>query len=137
MRSAIIENGVVVNVIIGEVPGSIPCGEAGIGWSYDGETFSAPPPPEPEPPTLADYEDAIQRLVDATARTKSYRDGVTFSSYANSTNPQWSADAHAFIAWRDAVWGYSYSELAKVQNGERERPSVQDFLEELPVIVWP
>lgn len=52
MRSAIVENGVVVNVIMGELAGSIPCGEAGIGWSYDGETFSAPPPPEPEPTSL-------------------------------------------------------------------------------------
>jgi len=50
MRSAIIESGVVVNVIIGSIPGSVECPkEVGIGWSYDGSTFTAPPEPEPEP----------------------------------------------------------------------------------------
>ena len=50
MRSAIIENGVVVNVIKGSIPGSIECPpEVGPGWTYDGSTFTPPPAPEPEP----------------------------------------------------------------------------------------
>ncbi|MEF2554053.1 hypothetical protein VQ042_22385 [Aurantimonas sp. A2-1-M11] len=50
MRSAIIEDGAVVNVIMGKIEGSIPCGEdVGIGWSHDGQTFAAPPVIEPEP----------------------------------------------------------------------------------------
>lgn len=53
MRSAIIENGIVVNVIVGEAPGSVSCGDGvGIGWAYDGADFIAPasePEPEPEP----------------------------------------------------------------------------------------
>jgi len=57
MRSAIIDNGLVVNVIVGEIPGSIPCDiGVGIGWTYDGEAFHAPPLPEPESgplPTLS------------------------------------------------------------------------------------
>lgn len=88
-------------------------------------------------PTLADYENAIQGLVDTTATEKMFRDGVTLASYVASTNPQWAAEAQAFVAWRDAVWAYSYAELAKVQAGEREQPSPADFLTELPAIVWP
>ena len=50
MRSAIIENGVVINVIVGTIPGSIECPpEIGIGWTYDGSTFTPPPAPDPEP----------------------------------------------------------------------------------------
>jgi len=50
MRSAIIENGVVANVIKGSIPGSIECPpEVGIGWTYDGSTFTPPPAPEPQP----------------------------------------------------------------------------------------
>lgn len=49
---AIVEGGVVVNRILGE-PGfadGIECGsEVGIGWTYDGTDFTAPPLPEPEP----------------------------------------------------------------------------------------
>ena len=50
MRSAIIKDGVVVNVIKGSLPGTIECPpEVGIGWTYDGSTFTPPPAPEPEP----------------------------------------------------------------------------------------
>ena len=50
---AIVSDGVVVNRIIGE-PGfadGIACdASVGIGWSYDGRTFTAPPAPA-APPT--------------------------------------------------------------------------------------
>jgi len=49
MRSAIIKDGEVINVIKGSIPGSIECPpEVGIGWTYDGSTFTPPPNPEPE-----------------------------------------------------------------------------------------
>ena len=50
MRSAIIKDGFVVNVIVGSLPGSIECPpEVGPGWAYDGSTFTPPLAPEPEP----------------------------------------------------------------------------------------
>ena len=50
MRSAMIKDGVVVNVIVGSLPGSIECPpEVGPGWTYDGSTFTPPPEREPEP----------------------------------------------------------------------------------------
>ncbi len=99
--------------------------------------FDEEPEIEPEPPTLADYEDAIQAMVDATAKEKLFRDGVTLASYTASTNPQWAAEAAAFVGWRDQIWAHAYAELAKVQAGLREQPTVNDFLSELPAIVWP
>ena len=86
--------------------------------------------------TLTDYENAIQGLVDMTATERMFRDGVTLASYVASTNPQWAAEAQAFVAWRDAVWAYSYAELAKVQAGERAQPTPTEFLAELPAIMW-
>ena len=59
-----IKDGVVVNVIVAELEWAqeyasagfdavVPAGDAGPGWTWDGETFTAPPEPEPEPePTL-------------------------------------------------------------------------------------
>lgn len=106
-------------------------------WEH-GEWVEHPPEaPEPLPPTLEDYENAIQATVDAAAKTKLFRDGVTLASYTASTNPQWAAEAVAFVAWRDQIWAYSYTELAKVQAGQRDQPTVEEFLTELPDIIWP
>ncbi|SDJ25129.1 hypothetical protein SAMN05428983_0824 [Agrobacterium fabrum] len=93
--------------------------------------------PEPPIPTVIDYENAIQNLVDSTAREKQFRDGVTLASYTASTKPNWAAEAQAFVAWRDNVWFYAYGELAKVQAGQRQQPSVEEFLAEITPIEWP
>jgi len=102
-----------------------------------GITVEEVPPPEPGPPTLDDYRIAIQAHIDATAQERQYDSGVSCASYVNSINPLWSAEATAFIAWRDAVWAYAFQELAKVENGEREQPTIDEFLSELPQIEWP
>lgn len=85
----------------------------------------------------ADYANAIQFHVDSTAKSRGYSDGVALASYVSSTVDQWTAEAVAFVAWRDAVWTYSHAELAKVLAGERAQPTVAEFLAELPGIVWP
>jgi hypothetical protein len=89
------------------------------------------------PPTITDYENAIQNLVDGTARERQFRDGVTLASYIGSTIPKWAAEAMAFVAWRDNVWSYAYGELGKVQAGQREQPTVEEFLAEIAPIAWP
>ena len=91
----------------------------------------------PDVPTITDYENAIQNLVDGTARERQFRDGVTLASYIGSTKPKWAAEAQAFVAWRDNVWFYAYGELAKVQAGQREQPTVEKFLDEIAPIAWP
>lgn len=98
-----------------------------------------PPPPEPPTPeqVIEQFRVAIQAHVDATAQSRRYDNGISLASYVNSTVPQWAAEATAFVAWRDAVWAYSYAELDKVLNEEREQPTVEDFLAELPAISWP
>lgn len=92
--------------------------------------------PDPSP-TIIDYENAIQSLVDRTARERQFRDGVTLASYIGSTKPKWAAEAQAFVAWRDNVWFYAYGQLAKVQAGERPQPTVEQFLDEIAPIAWP
>lgn len=87
-------------------------------------------------PNIVDYEAAIQTLVDTTATARRFRDGVTMASYVASTNQQWADEAQAFVAWRDAVWAYAYSELDKVMTGQRPQPTVEDFLAEIEPIDW-
>jgi hypothetical protein len=96
---------------------------------------------EPMPPeisfSLADFEEAVQAVVDLAAREKQFRDGVTLSSYVASTDPKWAEEARVFVAWRDKVWGYCYQELEKVRAGGRAQPTIEGFLAELPSIAWP
>lgn len=104
-----------------------------------------PPEPdasgEPSPPTpltAEQFQRAIERHVDAVAAERSYSSAVSLASYVASTNPLWQAEAEAFVAWRDAVWVYALTELAKVQAQERAVPeSTAAFVAELPVIAWP
>ncbi len=93
--------------------------------------------PSAAPPTITDYENAIQNLVDSTAQARQFRDGVTMASYIGSTKPKWAAEAQAFVAWRDNVWFYAYGQLAKVQAGERPQPTVDQFIAEIAPIAWP
>lgn len=87
-------------------------------------------------PTEADYAAAIQAHVDQVAASRGYHDGVHLASYATSTVPAWAAEAAAFVAWRDAVWGYAYAQLAAVQAGGREQPTVAGLVAELPQMEW-
>jgi hypothetical protein len=38
---------------------------------------------------------------------------------------------------RDQVWVHAFKDLDKVLNGQREQPTIEAFLEELPNIEWP
>lgn len=91
----------------------------------------------PSPPTLSEFSGAIEAHVDDAAKSRNYASAVSLASYVQSTNAQWAAEAQAFVAWRDAAWGYAYGELAKVQAGQRAIPSVADLISELPAIAWP
>ncbi|PJO48916.1 hypothetical protein [Brucella pituitosa] len=79
----------------------------------------------------------IQAMIDGKAKERQYDSGATLASYVNSTVELWATEAQAFVAWRDAVWIFALAELDKVQAGERDQPSVEDFLAELPAFEWP
>lgn len=96
-----------------------------------------PDPPE-LPPSQDDYKDAIQALIDDTARSRNYTDGNSCATYDNDPlYPQWDLEAKAFKAWRSTVWAYAYNQMYAVTQGQRPQPSVAELLSELPPIVWP
>lgn len=83
------------------------------------------------------FQTAIEAHIDEVAQGRNFRHADSARGHANSTVPEWKADADVFIAWADAVWGYTFAELAKLEAGEREVPSIAGFIGELPVIEWP
>lgn len=78
-----------------------------------------------------------QLIIDATARAKSYADGVACASYATSSNVQWKNESIVFIDWRDSVWNYLYALLSEISGGSDPIPSIQQILNGIPPIVWP
>lgn len=78
----------------------------------------------------------IQAIIDSTAQSKQYADGVSCASYVLSTNVTWKAEATAFIAWRDAVFNYAINIMTQVQQGA-PLPTVESVIAGLPTITWP
>jgi hypothetical protein len=84
------------------------------------------------------YEQAVQAKLDAAAVAARYDSIATAVSYAEEPAvPKFQADGIAFRAWRSLVWAYAYEQLAKVLAGEREQPTIEAFLLELPELVLP
>lgn len=88
-------------------------------------------------PQASDYEARVQGHIDITARSRGYRSGDALATYVSSAIPTWNAEAQAFIIWRDSVWVYAHTELAKVLAAERTQPTLADFIAELPAMEWP
>jgi hypothetical protein len=86
--------------------------------------------PEPVPQlTESDVENALQLLVDKTARNKGYRHGDACASYAFSTNPDWQIEAEAFIAWRDQLWISAFN----LENPK----TIEEVISGMPEMIWP
>lgn len=88
---------------------------------------------------LDDIENAIDALILSKAKGK-YNSVVSCITYLNSSNPQWRAEAQAFLSYRDAVWLYVIGELAKVELGTRTLPTPEDAVAEIELLypmVWP
>lgn len=100
------------------------------------------PLPEPAPPTfeqrLKALQDGVQGQLDAIARAYGY-DGISSAvSYADEPAvPKFQAEGQALRAWRSLVWATCYELLAEVQAGERDEPTWEELLAELPAYIAP
>lgn len=97
MRWALVDSGKVVNVVQEAsqptIPGSwVACGNAGIGWSFDGVTFAAPPS-APFVPTVSRRQ-ARRALLDA---------GLLASVESAINGLSEPAKSRARIDWEDAT----------------------------------
>ncbi|HCJ1046005.1 TPA: hypothetical protein NQN30_000394 [Legionella pneumophila] len=107
------------------------------GWIYEnGEVKPKPVEPMDTQQLLQIFNQAIQDFLNYKAKEKNYESSLHCASYRDSTNAQWQQEAQAFIAWRDAVWLYAYSELALIQAGEKPVPTIEEFIQSLPDLNW-
>lgn len=84
--------------------------------------------------TTEDFIAAIQAHMDDTARSFGYDDIKSAVTYAEEPAvPKFQAEGQAFRAWRSKCWAYCYEQLALVESGKREQPTIEAILAELPV----
>lgn len=106
------------------------------GWTFYNQDLQPPVIPELTPEERqAQYTDAMQNVIDATAQSKAYANGYACASYASSTIEAWATEASTFIVWRDACWQYAYQVLSDVEGGG-QAPSLDDFIANIPAINW-
>ncbi|WP_162874434.1 hypothetical protein [Pseudomonas viridiflava] len=111
---------------------------------FDGEYFHTEndgPPPDPVlPPSrlMEVFRTAIQKHLDAAAVVVGYDDIKTAVTYAEEPAvPKFQAEGQALRAWRSRVWDYCFAQIAAVHTGERELPSADMLIAELPALVMP
>lgn len=85
---------------------------------------------------LAEFTNAIQRRLDAFAQTRGYDNIMSACSYFGSGNARFKAEADTAIALRDATWEQCYAILDAVLAGERDVPTLDEIVAELPVLTW-
>jgi hypothetical protein len=145
MRHAIVQGGIVVNVVLAEPEFAAEQGwvlapdEVSTGWLYDGSTFSPPPPIVRDPAEIqAEIEAAVQKRLDDFAATRYYNGILSACTYATSAVPRFKTEGQYCVQARDATWAKCYQMLAEVQAGTRPMPSgYADIEGELPVLAWP
>lgn len=119
---------------------SIGMNEMDVEQAYNGQWYLSGYAPEKPAPTteeiLKQYEDAVQKHLDATAQSRDYDNTYTCLSYLSSTDEIWRRESNAFNAWRDQVWRKCHEILNAVMAEEIEPPTVEELIAQLPVIDW-
>lgn len=93
-------------------------------------------PDAPPVPSVEDYKQAVQSLLDSTAINYGYDDVKSAVTYAEEpTVLKFQIEGKSFRSWRSQCWEYCYEQLEKVQNKERTVPSVEELVAELPKFV--
>lgn len=82
--------------------------------------------------------DAIQiQVLDATAQSHGYDSVDSSVKYQDGSNQLWSDESYALVSWTIEVWSKCHEILNKVTDGEIPEPTIDELIEQMPVMVWP
>lgn len=84
----------------------------------------------------SDYTARLEQHYDAVARQRRYDNRITCALRAGYAGP-FQSEGQAFAQWMDACNAQGYEIMAEVAAGERELPTFEDVMAELPAMVWP
>lgn len=104
----------------------------------NGRPYLADPPPPTQDQQIRVYEKAVQLHMDSAAKAHGYDNIATAVSYADEPAvSKFQREGKAFREWRSFVWAHCYDQLAKYNAGEIEKPTVDQLVAGLPVLVIP
>ena len=86
--------------------------------------------------SMQDYDTALMGLYDSTAQAMGYLNWQTCALRAHRPGP-FEAEGTAFYDWMEACNVQGYAILAGVTGGQREQPTIEQFLSEMPAFVRP
>ena len=103
----------------------------------NGLTRYTPPAPVLTPDQIAAATmSQLEAFYDSKAQEKGFDTRYTLIARAGYTGP-WQATAQAFGAWMDGCNVYAASVKAAVLSGNRQIPTPERLISELPPLVWP
>lgn len=82
------------------------------------------------------YDAELMAFFDRKAMERRYENRVTCALRAGFPGP-FQADGLAFAQWMDQCNAYGYQVIDDVKAGKRQLPSEDEFIAELPPMVWP
>lgn len=82
------------------------------------------------------FQRAVTAYLDSEAHKKGY-DNIINAALRSGFSGPYHDEGVAFAVWMDACWKKCYDELARLEQGLRTEPSIDEFLSELPVLVLP
>lgn len=96
---------------------------------------------EPTPPTEAEIQkyltDGVQNWMDNIVQERNYDNVHTcVGTYLYSPIEKFRLEAEAVKDWVSYVWAKCYEMLAQVEAGERDIPTLEEVISELPILVW-
>ena len=104
--------------------------------AFDGQWYLegyAPKPPQEF--VVKTYEDAVDKHIDAVAQANDFDSILTCTKYTGFDN-EFRAHAEALLAWNAQCWVVCHSIIDAVFAGEREQPTKEELIAELPAFVW-
>jgi hypothetical protein len=106
------------------------------GSNVDDATFHAQAAVAFQAELVALYGMSLQRAIDDKAREKQYDNGFACASYISSSNETWQNEAQQFVAWRDSCWEYAQNIQSQVEQGQISAPTLEEFLSNVPELIW-
>ena len=81
--------------------------------------------------------DGVQNWMDTKVQERNYDNVHTcVGTYLYSPVDKFRIEAEHVKDWVSYVWAKCYEILAQVKNGERETPTLEEVINELPILNW-